>query len=113
MSVCGRDRVRARVRVVDHAELEPGVLDLVVDPQLLARVHLVAQRAGGRVARAVDGDRLAVARGDHAAALVGRVGASVLDDLVEELSGDAQGYLAPVEGRGDVVVVVVVAVCRR
>jgi hypothetical protein len=32
----------------------------------------------------VDRDRLAVTRGDHAAALVRRLGARVLDDLVQE-----------------------------
>jgi hypothetical protein len=33
----------------------------------------------------VHGERLAVARGDDAAALIGRVRARVLDDLVQQL----------------------------
>jgi hypothetical protein len=36
-------------------------------------------------------DRLAVARGDQPAALLGGLGAGVVDDVVEELSGDPQG----------------------
>ena len=88
MSVCDGSGRRARVRVVDRAELEAGVLDRGLDLVLLHPVDLVAQRAGGGVARAVDGDRLAVAAGDHPAALVGRVGARVGDDVVEQLAGD-------------------------
>ena len=81
-------RIRARVGVVDRPELEPGLLDRVLDLVLLHPVDLVAQRAGGGVARAVHGDRLAVAAGDHPAALVGRVRARVGDDVVEQLAGD-------------------------
>src|SRR3954447_4666398 len=86
-----RDGVRPRMRVVDRAEVEPGVLDLCLDPVLLHAVDLVAERAGGGVRRAVHGDGLAVAGGDHAAALVRRLGARVGDDLVEELTGYAHG----------------------
>jgi hypothetical protein len=58
---------------------------------LLLRVHHVLELALGRVDRAVDGDGLAVTRGDQAAALVGSVGVCVLDDVVEECLGDLQG----------------------
>jgi hypothetical protein len=70
--------------MVDRAEVEPRVLDAVEDLVEVARVQLVAQRAGELVARAVDPDGLAVPRGDDAAALVRRLGAGVLDDLVQE-----------------------------
>jgi hypothetical protein len=42
----------------------------------------------------VHGDGLTFARRDDPAALLGRLGARVLDDLVEELSRDPQSYLA-------------------
>jgi hypothetical protein len=40
------------------------------------------------------GHRRTVLRSDDPAALIGRLGARVGDDLVEEPAGDAQGYFA-------------------
>ena len=77
------------MRVVDHPELEPGVLDLArgsgtaPSPSISYRNGLAAVLRARWTAHG-----LAVPRGDHAAALVRCLGAGVLDDLVEQGPGD-------------------------
>ena len=85
----GGERSGPGVRMIDRAEIEPVVVDRHLDPVLLGAVDLVAQRAGGGVDGRIDLHRLAVARRDHPAALVRRLGLRVGDDLVVELAGDA------------------------
>ena len=58
----GGIRRRARVRVVDRSEIKPGVVDLVVELELLLGVDPESQRAGLGVRRSIDLDRVAVAR---------------------------------------------------
>src|SRR5215204_4351009 len=85
-----RNRVRARVRVVDDAHLELVAIDLVVDPLQIVAVDVVRKRARARVARLVQGDCLPVAAADDAAALVRRLVARLGDYLVEQRAGDPQ-----------------------
>src|SRR3954468_11216981 len=83
-----RIRLGPGVRVVDRAELSPGVLDLLDRAVHLEPVDLEAQRAAGGVLGLVHGHCAAVAHGDHAAALGGEVAARVGNDAVDELGGD-------------------------
>src|SRR4051794_24569591 len=83
-----RVRVRARVRVVDRAELAAGVLDRLDRAVHLEPVDLEAQGAVGDVLRLVDAHGAPVAHGDHPAALVREVAARVLHHALDELGGD-------------------------
>src|SRR5690349_7608017 len=76
--------LRARMRMVDRAELGAIVLEGVLRADDLAPFDLEAQGAGSDVRRLVDGDRPPVAHGDHPAALVGEVPPRVVDDALEE-----------------------------
>ena len=60
------------------------VFDRLQRVVLALRVHLETQRAGGRVDDRYDHARLAIGAADHAAALVGQVGAGVRDHLVDQ-----------------------------
>src|SRR3954471_16710807 len=81
--------LRARVRVVDGAELGALGLEDVLGLDDLAPVHLEAQRARGDVGRLVDRDRVVLAHGDHPAAFVGEVAPRVREDALEERGFDA------------------------
>src|SRR4051794_12599795 len=83
-----RVQVRARVRVVDRAELAARVLDRLDRAVHLEPVDLEAQRAAGDVLRLVDAHGAPVAHGDHPAALVREVAARVLHHALDELGGD-------------------------
>jgi hypothetical protein len=74
--------------VVDRSEVELCRLDLVVNLDLLAAVDHEAQRARLNVRRAVNLHRLPVPRRHHAAAFIGRLRASMGDDLVVELASN-------------------------
>src|SRR5215216_4846856 len=91
------------MRVVNGAKIQAVVLDGAENPVEVVRIDVVAERTRLGVPRAVHGDGLAVPRGDHAAALVGRVRARVGDDLVEQLARDAHAarrYQGPGRPRG-------------
>src|SRR5262249_30791974 len=80
-----------RVRVVDGAEIQSGIVDVHLDAVLLGSVDLIAQGARGGVRGTIYGHRLAVARGDHPAAFVGRILEGVGDEIVVEGLRDAHG----------------------